>query len=266
MEPGETPAETYERYLVPSMFLPWADDLLRRVAPRRGERVLDVACGTGAVSRRAAPLVGPGGTVTGLDANPAMLAMARRIPGEPDGLTRWLSGDAQALPFADASFDVVVCQQGLQFVPDRSLAVQEMRRVLAEGGRVGIGVSASLDQQPVHAALNAALERRLGVPALAEPFALGHADELAGLLASAGFRQVTVETVAWTVRFPSPDRFVQSSLSGAAPFVKALARMDDATRMALLAELRVDTADLIQEYVDGDELVVPLTTHVAVAR
>jgi len=126
----KNPAETYEHYFVPAMFLPWAAILLRHAALQPREQVLDVACGTGIVSRQAAPLVGADGQVVALDMNPAMLAVARAIPSPSGATINWQEGNAMSLPFPDGAFDVVLCQHGLQFVPDRAAAIREIRRVL----------------------------------------------------------------------------------------------------------------------------------------
>src|SRR5512134_1236449 len=109
---GSSAAEPYERYLVPTLFTPWATDLVTLAALKPGERVLDVACGTGAVTRLAAQRVGPTGTVTGLDFTPGMLAVARALPPPPGAPIAWHEGTASAMPLADAAFDVVLCQQG----------------------------------------------------------------------------------------------------------------------------------------------------------
>lgn len=130
---AENPAEAYERYLVPAIFLPSGEDLIRRAAPVGEERVL-VACGTGAVARQVAPLVGTGGMVVGLDLSPAMLAVARGLPVPGGAAIEWREGSAGALPFPEGSFDLVLCQQGLQFFPDRAAALRDMRRVLRPGG------------------------------------------------------------------------------------------------------------------------------------
>jgi SAM-dependent methyltransferase len=150
--PGN-PAETYENYFVPAMFHPWAAILLRHAAPKLGERVLDVACGTGVVARMAAPLVGPNGQVVGLDMNPAMLAVARQLPAPSGATITWQDGNAMAPPFTDGAFDLVLCQHGLQFFPDRSVAIGEMRRVLAPRGRALAIVLQTLARHPVYEAL-----------------------------------------------------------------------------------------------------------------
>src|SRR5207248_3148605 len=131
-----TPAEVYERYNVPRFFLPWAHELVDRLDPRPGERILDVACGTGAATRLLAERVGPTGQVVGLDVNAGMLAAARAAVTNP--VVEWHEANAQALPFADGAFDAILCQLGLQFFPDRPLALREMRRVLAPGGRLAL--------------------------------------------------------------------------------------------------------------------------------
>lgn len=263
---GGNPAEVYQRYLVPALFQPGAEELLRRAAPRPGERVLDLACGTGVVARQVVPLIESTGTVAGLDLSPVMLAMARSLPVPEGAAITWQEGSATALPFPDTSIDLVLCQQGLQFFPDRLAAAGEMRRVLAPDGRMALSVSQGLERQPIYAALNAAMERHLGSAAMAAPFSLGDAKELRSLLTKAGFRNVVVDPVVWTVRFPSPAQFVRLSVLGAAAAVPDLARMDEAAREALVTAIHDDANEVLRVYTDGDALAFPLAWTLAMAR
>src|SRR5262245_12620851 len=154
-----TSAELYERYLVPPVTLPWARDLVQRVGLRSGDRVVDVACGTGVVARLAALEVGQGGSVAALDLNRSMLAVGRSTEAPKGAAITWHEGSADALPFGDGEFDVVLCQLGLQFFPNRQGALREMRRVLATEGRVGASVYTAIDQNPAADALAHALDR-----------------------------------------------------------------------------------------------------------
>src|SRR5262245_41403826 len=157
------PAETYESYMVPVLFAPWATRLLQSAGIKGGERALDVGCGTGIVARRAARQVGPKGKVTALDSSTGMLAVARAA-AEHEGLAiEWHEGRAEALPFAEGSFDLVLCQFALMFFADRRAAMAEMRRVLkrgraGNGSRVALSVFQGLDRHPFYAALHAAIE------------------------------------------------------------------------------------------------------------
>eukprot|EP01137_Pigoraptor_chileana_P022419 Opistho-2@6959 len=153
MQAPTNPAEVYEQYLGQTIAEPFARALTERAAPRHGERVLDLACGTGAVARQVAPLVGAEGKVLGIDISAAMLSVARSLP-VPDGAPiEWLEGDATALKLADRVFDLVLCQQGLQFFSDRRAALLEMRRVLDMGGRLALSVWQGLDHHPMYSAL-----------------------------------------------------------------------------------------------------------------
>ena len=127
-------AELYEAAFVPSFFAQWAPVLCELAGVEAGDRVLDVACGTGIVARTAAERTGPAGRVVGLDLNEAMLDVARRVGPDLD----WRQGDAASLPFPDRGFDVVLCQMALMFFPDRLAAVGEMARVVTGGGTVGL--------------------------------------------------------------------------------------------------------------------------------
>ena len=138
---AESVPDAYERYIAPALFEPWAELLLDALAVSEGAQLLDVASGTGVVARAAARRVGPGGRVVASDFSPAMLARSAAAVPPPGGAPlEFVEASAEALPFADASFDVVLCQQGLQFFPQRQAAVDEMRRVLRPGGAVGIAV------------------------------------------------------------------------------------------------------------------------------
>ena len=261
------PAETYEQYFVPAMFLPWATILLRHAALQSGERVLDVACGTGIVARQAAPLAGPGGQVVAVDMNPAMLGVARTLPAPSGATVTWREGNAMALPFPDGAFDVVLCQHGLQFVPDRAGAVREMRRVLAPGGRALVIVLQALPRHPVFEALMESVARNLSLPisAVMTPFALYDADELRTLFTGAGFKKVDILPESTTVRFPEPERFVPLAVISSAAAVPAFAQLEAPARAALLETVRGEVEPTIRRYRDADVVTFPMYAHIAVA-
>ena len=131
-------------------FRPWGNVLLDTVCPTPIERVLDVGCGTGIVARLVRERCGPATRITGIDLNPDMIAVARSIAPE----IAWHQGDALQLPFPDATFDLVLCQQGLQFFRDRAAAAREMRRVLSDGGRVALSTWRPMAENPLFCELH----------------------------------------------------------------------------------------------------------------
>ena len=155
-------AGTYEEIYVPRIFIPWAALLLDRAALRPGEAVLDIATGPGTVARIAAEQVGPQGRVVGADFSEAMIAIARtKAPVPRAAKIEYVVSPAAPLAVEDAAFEVVTCQQGLQFFPDRAAAVREMYRALKPGGRVVAAVWREIALQPSFAALDAALRECL---------------------------------------------------------------------------------------------------------
>lgn len=259
-------AQGYDEYMVPVMFAPWARVLLDRAGLRTGERVLDIACGSGAVARPAAARVGPAGQVAALDLNPAMLEVARSHSPEAGAAITWHQGSAQALPFGDETFDLAVCQQGLQFFSDPLLALTEMRRVLAPGGRVALLVSGAITDNPLYQRLNDVAERLIGAPVYAAPFALGDAEQLRHLLSSAGFGQVEVRAESREVHFPFPGRFVGALTQGASAAIPALAAMSDAERATLAARIQAGAADWLDAHTQGGQLVDHMAVNIALGR
>jgi ubiquinone/menaquinone biosynthesis C-methylase UbiE len=262
-----TPAETYQAYFVPVIFTPWAGVLLEHARPQLGDHVLDVACGTGIVARTVASMVGPHGRVVGLDVNPAMLAVARGLPRPEGAPVEWREESALATTLPDASFDLVLCQQGLQFFPDRAAGVREMRRVLKPDGHVIAACWQSLERNPAIIGLMHAEARHLNEPVklLAGAFSLGDADELCTLFAAAGFQHIEVTPHQMTVRFPNPERFVAISIQSAAAAVPALRQMDAAARSKLADEIAHELRDDLARYIEGDQLASPMAAHIVVA-
>jgi ubiquinone/menaquinone biosynthesis C-methylase UbiE len=265
---SDNAAELYERYLVPSLFAPWAASLVEQAALQQGQRVLDVACGTGVVSRLAAPQVGAAGRVVGLDLTPGMLAVARTLSSPVGALIEWQEGSAEALPFPDASFDVVLCQQGLQFFPDRMVALREMRRVLVPGGKLVLSVWRALQHNLFFATLADALARHVSpevAAASGAPFTLGEAEELRMLVTGAGFADVRVRIAMRLVRWPQSDDAILVPINLfrvlTAPAGSTVAALNDVTRTALLRDIRT----ALQSYTDDEGLAVPSETHVVVA-
>ncbi len=211
-------ARSYEALFVPSLTGPFAPIVADAAGITSGDRVLDVASGTGVVAREAARRVGASGRVTGLDANPGMLAVARERA--PD-LT-WQRGTAESLPFPDGSFDAVVSQFGLMFFTDRRAAIREMRRVLRPGGRAAIAVWDGLAAMAAFAAEIALLQRLAGqraADALRSPFVLGDPATLARLGVEGGLDRPAVERHAATARFPSVRVLVEADLRGWLPIM-----------------------------------------------
>jgi ubiquinone/menaquinone biosynthesis C-methylase UbiE len=260
MQPTESPAEIYERHMVPAMLASWVSALLDLVALKPGDRVLDVACGTGVVARAAASQVGAGGHVVGLDLNGAMLALARAS----GSAVEWREGNAMALPFASSAFDVVVCQQGLQCFPDRAKALREAHHVLVPGGRFAVAVWCAIESNPGHHALARGLARHVGAEAaelMFTVFRLGDAQTLQTMLEGAGFHDVRVRREKKVARFPSPELFTRWVVVGS-----VLGRTGIQVRDEPLAALIHEVDGALQPYVRGDGLAFPMEAHLAVAR
>ena len=258
------PAEVYESFLVPHLFTPWARGLVACAEPKPGERMLDVACGTGIVVREVLPVVDLNGRVAGVDFSPEMLAVARtRVPGEAP--VEWYEASAEALPLPDAAFDLVLCQQGLQFFPDKPGAIREFRRVLALGGRVALSVWRTLEHNPVQEAMNEAMVRHLGTPTLAMLFS-GNAPELEALLSGSGFEDVAIEPVSMTLRFPSADRFVRLSALAGAAVAPVMAELDEAERATLVEAIQRDVGATLQRHIRDYEITFPMAAYVATAH
>jgi SAM-dependent methyltransferase len=266
--PSPSPAEMFDRFFGPALFEPWAEELLRHARPQPGEQVLDLACGTGVVARRLAPLVGAAGRVVGVDINPAMLGVARARPAADGASIAWRQGDATSLDLPEQSFDLVVCQQGLQFFDDRPAALRQVRRVLRSDGRLALGVWAGLERHPVYQRLCEAEARELGVPvaAVAAPWSLPDAGEIGRLLAGAGFDRVALIPTSLDVRFPSAKRFVGLTLFAASAFLPHFDWSDEAFRQRLIATVSRAAAPVLDEHRDGEGLRFSTSCNIAVAR
>jgi SAM-dependent methyltransferase len=259
---GSAP-EVYERELVPTVFGPWAPILVDLAQPKQGERIVDIACGTGIVARIAAAKVGPAGAVAGVDLNPGMLAVARSVR-TPDGASvQWHEASADRLPLSDRSFDIAYCQLGLQFFADRPAALQEMRRVLSSKGRLALMVWCGINESPGFESFAEILERNVSLAAatiMRAPFGLADADELRRLVAGADFRDITVQRRVGTVEFPSVERFVLSYVAGS-PLASHVSQASDLTREHLIAE----TKSALEKYVGDRGLSFPIAAHLLTA-
>ena len=260
---GSAP-EIYERELVPAVFGPWAPILIELADPKLGDRIIDIACGTGIVARIAAAKVGTRGTVTGVDLNPGMLNVARSLKANDNAASaEWLEASADRLPVPDGSFDVAYCQLGLQFFADRPAALREMRRVLSSKGRLAVMVWCGIHESPGFEEFAEILERNIGSAAatiMRAPFGLSDADELSTLVAAAGFRDIDVQRRIGAVEFPSIERFVLSYVAGS-PLASHVSQASDAARENLTAETKL----ALEKYVGSRGLSFPIAAHLLAA-
>ena len=229
-----TAADVYDELFVPALFHQWGAVVANEARIARGERVLDVACGTGVLALAALDRVGPGGAVSGIDANNEMLTVARRKSDQID----WHLGRAESLPFPEKYFDAVVSQFGIMFFDDPVQALREMMRVLRPGGRLAVAACDAVENSPGYAALAALLERLFGdrvANAFRAPFALGDPVRLHELAAKAGIESERVRQHMGTVRFAS----IETLISTERACVWTLGGMlDDAQFVRLLKEAK----------------------------
>lgn len=237
-----TAAETYETFFVPALFDQWPGPVLDTAALSAGDDVLDVGCGTGILARAAARRLGRTGSVTGIDINDGMLAVARGASEE----VRWQHGAAEQLPFPDRSFDRVVSQFALMFFADQTAGVEEMARVTRPGGTVTVATWASIDQSPGYAAMVDLLQQLFGdeaAAALQAPFTVGTEDKLHAIIDKA-IPNATIIRHEGQARFDSLEAWIHTDVRG-----WTLADMiSDDQHAELLASARTELAD----FVDGD--------------
>ena len=255
----------YDEILVPRLFGPFADVLLDGIGVAAGLEVLDVACGPGTVSRRVALRLGPEGRVTGCDLSPAMLEVAAGKPALDDAAPiTYRQCPADEVDVPDGAFDIVLCQQGLQFFPDRLGALAEMRRTLKPGGRAGVAVWCAIEENPFFDALATAVGWILGKEAeigyRSGPWGLPEPDELARLFEAADFSDVDVSRHALPTVFEGGPAQLVATLS-AASVGPQVAALDAAGRAALLAAAEAALAPLVH---DG-EVRSEAATHIVVA-
>ena len=249
-------AEVYENCFVPAIFGQWAPRLVDIAQVALGDRVLDVGCGTGVLARVAADRVGDD-RVTGLDLNEGMLGVARRLKPQLD----WCLGDAVSLPFADASFDVVMSQFALMYFGDRIAALREMMRVLRPRGRLAVAVWDSYERAIGYKILTEIAQRRCGEPAadvLKAPFALGNKEMLFTLCETAGIDNAVVVLKEGTITYPTIEAFVETEIKGSP--LEAL--LDAESYQELVQEAQ----EKLQKFCTGDgAIIMPMDALVVTA-
>jgi len=228
-------ANAYEALFVPALFGQWASKVADAAQTRAGQRVLDVACGTGILAREVASRTGTTGCVVGIDPSPGMIAVAEQLaPG-----VVWREGVAESLPFHDRSFDTVVSQFGLMFFTDRRQSLREMLRVLAPGGRLAVAVWDALDNIPAYASEVALLEQTAGrraADALRAPFVLGNRNDLTALFVEGGAPSAEITTHHGVAQFPSIRTMVEADLRGWLPVMGVILTEEQIGRVLLRAE------------------------------
>ena len=207
MKTSISAAHVYEQQFVPTLFQHWSNVMTDLASITSGQRVLDVACGTGVLACAAAKQTGPSGKIIGLDVNQEMLAVARSKAAPVE----WCQGQAESLPFADESFDAVVSQFGFMFFDDQRTALQEMMRVLSPGGQLAVAVCDAIDHSPGYAVLAELLQRLFGdtiAQAFRAPFASGDRQYLLDVCTDAGIHNAKITRHDGPVRFDSIDSLV----------------------------------------------------------
>jgi ubiquinone/menaquinone biosynthesis C-methylase UbiE len=212
------------------------------------------------VARIAGARVSPTGKVLGVDLNAGMLEIARSVPWNASASVEWRQANALDLPFDDGTFDLVLCQQGLQFFPDRRAALLQMCRVLKPGGRLALSVWRPILYSPGFDSLHNALTRHIG-PGILGPFALSDAEELRSLVEAAAFRDISIRQATKVLEFPTTDEFVWRYVA-ATPLATIMVHTDDDTRAAIAGDVANDPSG----FVSTSGLAFPIESHLLLSH
>jgi ubiquinone/menaquinone biosynthesis C-methylase UbiE len=242
--------KAYDELLVPRLFEPWAKLLLDEAALRPGESVLDIATGPGTVARLAAARLGARGHVVATDISEPMLEIAqRKSQPSTSAPIAYVKSPAAPLAAGTGEFDAVLCQQGLQFFPDRAAALAEMRRALKPGGRAAIAVWAELERNEIYAAFHAAL-RATAPSELAElitaPFSWPSGAALKTAAEDAGFRQIRLVTCSLPMVLEGGVEQAVRAFAGT-PTSPGVAALAQPVQDAFFARLREEMSRLLRD-------------------
>ena len=238
--------ETYERIIVPTWMADWTPDLIEAGGVGPKKRVLDVACGTGIVSRKAASLVGPGGRIAALDLNEGMLRVARAC-AEREGATaiEWHQSDVSRMPFSSGEFETVLCQQGLQFFPDKVAALREMKRVLAPEGTLALSVWGRTEMCPHVIAICDVFSEFFGEDSTTifkVASSLSNPEVLHNLVQDAGFSNIRIRSEVKIARHPSLAELLPAYFS-ALPVAAQIAALSEEERTRMFRSIETNLAD-----------------------
>jgi ubiquinone/menaquinone biosynthesis C-methylase UbiE len=267
---GRSMSQLYDAYWVPTVLDIYASALAARV--NAGDRVLDLACGTGLVAGYAAECAGTEGEVVGYDPTPDLLDAARHKAFSGAPIT-WTEGFAEDMPFEESSFDVVLCHQGLQYVTDREQTFAEIKRVLKPGGMVHAGVWARAADQSAFGFVEEALAKHIGPEQKpVHAWSFGGLTELKRLAGTASLNVERLEKLARPARFDSVQRFVDIQLACAGrtdengQLSMGLFDLDDERWLPAIDAFSADAHAALTSYVDGEALIAPYVSDELSAR
>ncbi len=255
-------AEAFEKFLVPTIFGPWSELMVDHAGTKEGDRLLDVGCGSGAAARYAAQIVGKQGSVSAIDFNAGMIAYAKSKDANAE--IDWHQGDVTDMPYEDNTFDVIVGNQLLQFLPEKEDGLAEMKRVLSQDGHLTLNVYCASHRNPAHAAVGKALENRnIDAKGVLHPFSYNDPVVLGDLLQKIGFHDVSVVRKQMDSYFSSAENFIDCLAVGGPSSRHALEQLDAEG----LKSLKAEATETLAEFVDAEKgLRVITASNMAFAR
>ncbi|WP_170791670.1 class I SAM-dependent methyltransferase [Ruegeria lacuscaerulensis] len=248
----------YDSHCVPAMFGPLAQATMEKVNLRNGAHIVDIACGTGALTREIAKTLSGKGRIVGVDLNETMIEVARANQPESDHTFEWHAADVCNIPYKDGSFDYAFIQQGLQFFPDKPAALTEVHRILRDQGQLFLTCWRAVS--PFNGALADALERHVGPDAATKakaPFSFRDGDLISNLLTDAGFQISRQDALVLERRFEDLRAQIM-----ALPIEVDLRKAGDRIAEAVVAEVAAKLA----QYDRSGVLHVPQEAHLFVAE
>jgi ubiquinone/menaquinone biosynthesis C-methylase UbiE len=251
-------AENYEKYMGPIFFEPCAKDTVSRLDPGKINSILEIACGTGQVTRLLKKRL-PGARIVATDLNPGMLELAKKIVDPKDNI-EFLPANAEVLPFGDNTFDAVVCQFGLMFVPDKQKAVNEAYRVLRTGGKFIFAAWDRLEKNPAHKIAQDTIASffKDNPPDFYNlPFSMYDPAEFDALLSSTGFRNIEIENVQMASGPASAEDNARALTEGT-PAYLAITERDP----ALFPEIQKALTHEIEDVYGSAQIVSPMASWV----